>query len=112
MGKEPSAVEEVAQSELRLIEELARRYDHHYYAWNHWAWLSRRARELAAGSLDKDFPKLAHATPSHYGLFHHRLVRLSEKLFAGQTSQVARGWERILPGKALDTFAEERHLAS
>ncbi|CAE8684619.1 unnamed protein product [Polarella glacialis] len=77
----------VAATELALIEELARRYDHHYYAWNHWAWLSSFTKEHASGELSTgQFPKLAHSTPSHYGLFHHRLVRLSEKLLPSRAS--------------------------
>eukprot|EP00928_Gymnodinium_smaydae_P047198 TRINITY_DN31485_c0_g1_i1.p1 TRINITY_DN31485_c0_g1~~TRINITY_DN31485_c0_g1_i1.p1 ORF type:complete len:454 (-),score=78.99 TRINITY_DN31485_c0_g1_i1:357-1685(-) len=61
--------------ELMLVEELAKKYAHHYYAWTHWAWLQQLyPPELVAP------PRLAHATPSHYGLFHHRVVRLSRTL--------------------------------
>merc|ERR550534_116856 len=54
VGDDPSAcgpsdgVRALVRAECELIEELARKYSHHYYAWNHWAWLER----LCAGRSD------------------------------------------------------------
>ncbi|CAE7466892.1 HISN3 [Symbiodinium natans] len=79
------------------------RYDHHYYAWNHWAWLNRFAASLSADAeslLEVKFPKLAFQTPSHYGLFHHRLVRLQRQL--GKKQRAAED----------QCFSEELQLAS
>eukprot|EP00933_Yihiella_yeosuensis_P006796 TRINITY_DN111594_c0_g1_i1.p1 TRINITY_DN111594_c0_g1~~TRINITY_DN111594_c0_g1_i1.p1 ORF type:complete len:404 (+),score=87.09 TRINITY_DN111594_c0_g1_i1:65-1276(+) len=110
--KDDERAEEVVKTELALIEELARRYDHHYYAWNHWAWLSGEARRLASGLPDRNFPKLAHATPSHYGLFHHRLVRLGNVLRDAVKEASGMSFDGLLPENALQTFTEEHRLAS
>ncbi|CAE7825033.1 ptar1 [Symbiodinium necroappetens] len=92
--------------ELALLEELARRYDHHYYAWNHWAWLNRFVAESpgAASMLEKKFPKLAFQTPSHYGLFHHRLVRLQRQLSKQPVAKTSFNEEWQLAGELLATF--------
>ncbi|CAE7817134.1 ptar1 [Symbiodinium sp. CCMP2592] len=92
--------------ELALVEELARRYDHHYYAWNHWAWLNRFVAESpgAASVLEKKFPKLAFQTPSHYGLFHHRLVRLQRQLSKRPVEETSFNEEWQLAGELLATF--------
>lgn len=139
----PEIAAAVVHSELALVEELARKYDHHYYAWNHWAWLGRLLAERAQrggnpGSpaavppraeplapLDLGFPRLAHATPSHYGLFHHRLVRLQATLHGdreaatGSTDEAAGPVEGEvliaaefgLAARAFAAYAEERRLA-
>ncbi|CAE7458477.1 HISN3 [Symbiodinium pilosum] len=95
--------------EISLLEELARRYDHHYYAWNHWAWLNRYATSLSTHAewlLEVKFPMLAFKTPSHYGLFHHRLVRLQRLLEKNQhgieASCFKEEWD--LAGKLLAAF--------
>jgi len=103
--------------ELALLEELAKRYDHHYYAWNHWAWLDRKSLEVLpktggptdVASFHMDFPKLAFATPSHYGLYHHRLVRLHRQMNDG----FAVSEFQALPGGLLvpSAFMEEWSLA-
>ncbi|CAK0906541.1 unnamed protein product [Prorocentrum cordatum] len=66
-------------TEVSFVEEVAKRYEHHYYAWNHWAWLQLVGGPPSRG-LAQGFPELARATPSHYGPFHHRVVRLRELL--------------------------------
>eukprot|EP00913_Durusdinium_trenchii_P011903 g11181.t1 len=93
--------------ELALVEELAKRYDHHYYAWNHWAWLDRQSIEGPA----MDFPELAFTTPSHYGLFHHRLVRLQRHMgHAAKAAITLQGMEDLQPF-GVEAFTEEWNLA-
>jgi len=106
--------------ELLLVEELAKRYDHHYYAWNHWAWLDRfcrgRSGVIVAGET---FPRLAHATPSHYGIFHHRIMRLRQQLEqmvlcskATEGLAMMEGQHTLdLPEAAHDLYSAERRLS-
>mmetsp|Transcript_94688 Transcript_94688/g.276898 ORF Transcript_94688/g.276898 Transcript_94688/m.276898 type:complete len:412 (-) Transcript_94688:7-1242(-) len=120
----PEHAAEIASRELALVEELARKYDHHYYAWNHWAWLERFCKEAlpragedatAASLVGAAFPRLARVTPSHYGLFHHRVVRLRGQLLCGgleEASPPASSGPLQLPSPALDAFAAERELSS
>jgi len=77
--------QKVVEVELELVEELAKKYDHHYYAWNHWAWLVQHtSQEHLVGSGSPQaadrFPRLAASTPSHYGIYHHRLQLLKKRI--------------------------------
>lgn len=128
-----------AKAELTLVEEVAKKYDHHYYAWNHWSWvesfcarlpqLRGRSPDHGPGSPIGDmFPRLAHATPSHYGLFHHRVVRLRSRFLAGSGNpergvsscrvegdscvQASCPGAFVLPPDLLDIYSEERKLSS
>merc|ERR1712032_99000 len=122
MGAMADTFAHTVRSELELVEELAKKYDHHYYAWNHWAWLERSVRQDpedesgvcgTGGPLGGSFPRLAHVTPSHYGLFHHRVVRLFNHLLHG-----VRGCDDAPRGAlglavdALGAYKDELRLAS
>jgi len=103
-------------TELALVEELARKYDHHYYAWNHWAWVERLCFNGSAHSLvGSSFPRLTHVTPSHYGLFHHRIVRLRHQLVGGPVRCASEVGVVAAAGAlqevVLDAYAEERRLS-
>lgn len=128
----PDGVSALVATELELVEELARKYDHHYYAWNHWAWLERfcRAHHLSRKSgsatslVGGSFPRLVHVTPSHYGLFHHRIVLLRHELLqsiegaefgeackaSGQ--ELGQDLGLALPQAALEVYAAERQLSA
>eukprot|EP00927_Polykrikos_kofoidii_P059527 TRINITY_DN54677_c0_g1_i1.p1 TRINITY_DN54677_c0_g1~~TRINITY_DN54677_c0_g1_i1.p1 ORF type:complete len:517 (-),score=109.76 TRINITY_DN54677_c0_g1_i1:220-1770(-) len=112
-GLDESTLSAAAADELALVEDVAKRYDHHYYAWNHWAWIERfvAARSRAPSS----FPRLAYVTPSHYGLFHHRIVRLLELFRKTATATCHGQYEAekadILPPTAQDAYASERRLS-
>jgi len=125
----PTDFAAAARLEQQLVEELAQRYDHHYYAWNHWAWVSRQLHLLAktAGLAElpdsSSFPALAQATPSHYGLFHHRVTRLfqqltSEPVLASGVTAAGLGEHAVpladagIPEAALEAYFAERQLSS
>lgn len=114
-GMTPDCIAAQGDAEQKLVEELARKYDHHYYAWNHWALVDRLVRFLMppdATILNDSFPKLVHATPSHYGLFHHRIVKLSKQLHLPERATALDKTETALPHRALELHATERQLAA
>ena len=59
-------------SELSFICDQAMRHPHHYYALNHFNWLSPDVSEEVANDF---FKILLRTTPSHYGVYHHLLQR-------------------------------------
>mmetsp|Transcript_36205 Transcript_36205/g.96176 ORF Transcript_36205/g.96176 Transcript_36205/m.96176 type:complete len:414 (-) Transcript_36205:346-1587(-) len=73
----PSELVKLAATEVCLVEELTKKYDHHYYAWNHWSWLSQCYLGVSNGDV---LPNLSVMTPSHYGLFHHRIMNVLSEL--------------------------------
>merc|ERR1711924_158221 len=110
-------IDKVLYIEKLLVEDLARRYDHHYYAWNHWSWLSLSAAAFARVGM----PDLVDVTPSHYGLFHHRIARLRRLAVqptmgltsGGETShrlEVAYSMLNGLPDEFLKELAAEQTL--
>jgi len=73
----PSELVKLAATEVCLVEELAKKYDHHYYAWNHWSWFCQCYLGVSNGDV---LPNLSVMTPSHYGLFHHRIMNVLSEL--------------------------------
>ena len=60
-------------SELDFIAAQAERHPHHYYAMNHFNWLSS---EIADSVAIPFLQRMLTLTPLHYGVYHHLLRRL------------------------------------
>lgn len=67
--------ESLLNSELDFIAIQAERHPHHYYAMNHFNWLSPSLTDSVAVPF---LQKMIAITPLHYGVYHHLLRRMKD----------------------------------